>query len=150
MNIFPLLNPIHFFKLIPDTSLLFLLVLGLVSITVMYRTVGIILGIRQIERAKSVGTTEAANRIRLMHQRLKDTRQLLSLVAYLFGFCIFLQMATVFHTIGSSSRPTALLIADAALLASVFATDVFLVLLLLHSLQWYAAAKLDQKMLEVL
>ncbi len=150
MNIFFLLNPVHFFRLLPDTSLLFLLVLGLVSIVVIYRTFGIILGIRRIERAMSAGAIEDANRIRLMHQILKDARQLLSLVAYLFGFCIFLQIANACHSIGSSSRPTALSIADAVLLASVFAADVFFVLLFLHSLQWYAAARLDRKMLEVL
>lgn len=150
MRILFLLNPIHIVKFLPDTSLGFLLLLGLVCIVVVYRALAIERALRQIQRVNFIKEVENADRIKRMHQTCKDTRQLLSFVAYLFGLCIFWQTTTAFDSLSTSSHFVIMSLVNTLLVASIFAADVFLVLLLLHSLQWYAAAKLDRKMLEVL
>ncbi|MBS1839383.1 MAG: hypothetical protein JSS69_14765 [Acidobacteria bacterium] len=139
MNIFFLLNPIHFFRLLPGTSLLFLLFLAAVSMDVVYRSLAVISGVRHINLSEEKKT----NSIQGMYNSIENSRRLLSFTAYLFGFCIFLQMASAFHLIGTSSHLVAMSIADALLVASALAADVFLVLLLLYLFQWYAGARLD-------
>jgi hypothetical protein len=103
----------------------------------------ITIGVRDIERSNGEGK---ASRIQRMHKSLENARRLLSFTAYLFGFCIFLQMATAFNLISTRSHLVAMSFADTLLLVSAFATDVFFVLLLLQALQWYASARLDRKM----
>lgn len=76
-------------------------------------------------------------------KRLKNLRQLHLFALYLFGFTILFSIPAAFQTLDSSkSLPVGQYIQNLRFLF-YFDAPIFLGFLLLHSLQWFAAARVD-------
>jgi len=88
-------------------------------------------------------TSDAGLPLGILLHRFANLRQLHVFTLYLFGFCIAMQVPSVFHTIGSSrDYPLQTIIAG---LTELFYCDatVFLGFLLIHTVQWIVSARLD-------
>lgn len=81
--------------------------------------------------------------VALSSKRLRNLRQLHLFALYLFGFTILFSIPAAFQTLDSSkSLPINQYIQNLRFLF-YFDAPVFLGFLLLHSIQWLAAARLD-------
>ena len=87
-------------------------------------------------------TSDDGSSLGILLHRFTNLRQLHVFTLYLFGFCIAMQVPSVFHTLGTSKDyPLHVIIAG---LTELFYCDaaVFLGFLLLHTTQWIVSARL--------
>jgi|SRR5579871_2567807 len=146
MTLFFYLNPLHFLRLLPGTSLLFIVLLISVAVFAIVRSLRILWELRALPGSGSDQLPVEAIRARLknMRHRMSNLRRALLMCLYSFGFCLFLQMFVSFQAIGMSGRPLAISIANDLSIASVFATNVFLVLFCLHLLEWWVTSRVNR------
>jgi hypothetical protein len=87
-------------------------------------------------------TSDADSPVGILLHRFMNLRQLHVFTLYLFGFCIAIQVPSVFHSIDNSIQYP--LRAITAGLTDLFYCDaaVFLGFVLLHSAQWIVTARL--------
>jgi len=62
---------------------------------------------------------------------------------YFFGFCIVFQIPRVFHTVAISYDLSPLTVVRTLAFLCYFDATIFLVFLLIHSVQWFASARAD-------
>jgi hypothetical protein len=140
------LNPLPFFRLLPGTSLLFILLLISVAVFAIARSLRILWELRALPGLGSTELPVEAIHLRLQHMRhrMSNLRRTLLMTLYLFGCCLFLQMFISFQAIGMSGRPLVISIANDLSIASVFATDVFLVFFSLNLLEWWVTSRVNR------
>jgi hypothetical protein len=116
----------------------FLLILALATIFTLVVTVSTIVrlgAIRKWDKSKNL-----RNVVSVLDARLANTRQVISFVFYLFGVVLFVALKNAFWTMGSN-RPVGTLILENFYIDFVFASNVFVFFLVLHSLQWFATRR---------
>jgi hypothetical protein len=130
------LNPSNYYRQLPTVPLLFSLVLLCVSMYCLVR-LALILKRSQSEKRLLVSPNidNATQTIRLVEHQLASFRQLLLFVFYLFAFTFFWGLPWAF-IVGEGKAPTIFPILSALAVYSAYATDVCLVFLTLHTLQW--------------
>jgi hypothetical protein len=130
------LNPSNYYRQLPTVPILFSLLLACMA---MYCLVRFALILRRLRLANkhlvSQNTGGAAGTIRLVEQQLASLRQLFLFVFYLFTFTFFWGLPWTF-VFGEGKAPTIFPILSALAVYSAYATDVCLVFLTLHTLQW--------------
>ena len=95
----------------------------------------------RVVRQSATQRTDAA--LAASKMRLRNLRQLHLFALYLFGFCILFSLPSAFLTADTSkSWPFHLYIENLRFLFS-FDASIFLGFLVLHSLQWFASARVD-------
>jgi hypothetical protein len=120
-------------------SKLYLLFLCAVSIYTLISLVRVLFRLRSLKRLASAESPAVGARLTLatLQHRTTNLRQLLLFAFYLFGFFFFLQIPTAFIVLGDSkSLPFSLFFTQLAAFFE-YAADVFLLFLLLHTLQWF-------------
>jgi hypothetical protein len=128
---------------LPILHRLFFLVLSLVSIYALFSATMIMVRLRlisnhrQVEKACSVHRSLAA-----LHVRSANLRQLIGATFYLFGFIFFLTLPLATKTLDSRT-PVGWLILENFFIYFAFATNVFFVLLTLHSVQWFVTSRVQ-------
>jgi len=130
------LNPSNYFRQLPTVPIFFSLLLLCVSA---YSLIRLTLILRRSRLAKKHFVSQniggAAQTIRLVEQQLASLRQLLLFVFYLFAFTFFWGLPWTL-IIGESKGPPIFPILRALAVYSAYATDVCMVFLALHTLQW--------------
>jgi hypothetical protein len=61
----------------------------------------------------------------------------------LFGFCFLIQILQAFIVLGDSNKPPFMIVLRQLDACLAYGADVFLIFLLLHSLQWFVSARLE-------
>jgi hypothetical protein len=88
-------------------------------------------------------TSDAGPPLGILLHRFANLRQLHLFTLYLFGFCIAMQVPSVFHTIDNSKEYPFNVIMRGLTFLFYFDAVVFLGFLLLHTVQWIVSARLD-------
>jgi len=88
-------------------------------------------------------TSNAGSSPGILLHRFTNLRQLQVFTLYLFGFCIAMQVPSVFHTIDHSKEYPLNAIIRGLTFLFYFDAVVFLGFLLLHTVQWIVSARLD-------
>jgi len=76
-----------------------------------------------------------------LEHRSENLRQIIVAMSYFFGLTFFLQIQNAFWT-PENNRPVGLMVLENFRLDFRFAAVIFLVLLLLHSVQWFVFARI--------
>jgi len=130
------LDPRSFWSWLPFLLKLFVLFLLFVTVFALYNLLRALWTTRRLQKAHDVDI----QLIRATERRLANLGQLLLFVSYLFGFSFFFHMPAVFDVLGDyKTFPLGTIFTQLGAY-SVFATDLFLLLLFLHSLRWAASA----------
>ena len=87
-------------------------------------------------------TSDAGSLLEILLHRFANLRQLHVCTLYLFGFCIAVQVPSVFHTIDNSIQYPLRAITAGLSFLFYFDAVVFLGFLLLHTTQWIVSAHL--------
>ena len=74
---------------------------------------------------------------------LVNVRQTIEAAFYLFGFVLFVNLATISNTIDDSKTPTGYSILENFLLQCAVAANAFLVFLTLHFVQWFVTRQVN-------
>jgi hypothetical protein len=82
-------------------------------------------------------------RLGALRRRLWNLRQLHLFSLYFFGFCIVVQIPGIFHTVAVSSDLPPLAVIRTLAFMCYFDATIFLIFLLIHSVQWFASASMD-------
>jgi hypothetical protein len=126
--------------------LLFCLILTLVVIYTLFSATLIVL------RLRSLGTIQNDNSLRkafaLLNHRSANLRQIIVAVFYLFGLTFFLQIQNAFWT-AENGRSIALMVLENFRADFRFATVIFLVFLLIHSVQWFVSFQIRAAVLRL-
>jgi len=141
---FPLgdLDPRSFWIWLPFISKLFTLFLVLISVFVIFRLLDVFWTTRRLQRTFASGLHQSTDlrSVRVAEHRLANLGQLLLFTSYLFGFCFFFELPAAFVLFGDSKTlPFERLFRQLGIYF-VYAAEVFLVLLFLHSLRWAASS----------
>jgi len=122
----------------------YLFILSLISVWTLLSFLHPLLTLRSLKRSladlsrESIRSTLAA-----LQDRLATLRRLLLFAFLLFGFCFLLQISQAFIVFGDSNKPPIFIILRQLDTCLAYGADVFLILLLLHSLQWFVSARLE-------
>jgi hypothetical protein len=125
---------------LPALQRMFCLILCLVSIYILFSATIIIvcagsLAKRQIADISSLQRSPTA-----LHARCANLRQLIGATFYLFGFVYFVTLPFAFISLGDR-RPGWMPILENLSIYFIFAANIFFILLLLHSVQWFATGR---------
>jgi hypothetical protein len=85
--------------------------------------------------------TSLRQAVAALHERC-NVQQLIRATFYLFGLVLFLGLQWAYVTLGHSSTPAAWPVLKNFEVDFAFAAHVFLVLLVLHFVQWFASSRL--------
>ena len=127
-------------SLINKAFVLFFCGVSLYTFSISLHAIFVLHSIRR-QSSKEI-TSEAGSSLGILLHRFANLRQLHLFTLYLFGFCIAMQVPSVFRTFGTSKDyPLHVIIAG---LTDLFYCDatVFLGFLLLHTTQWIVSARL--------
>lgn len=122
---------------------LFLLCFCGVSIYTISLSVYAFLRLRCLRKQTANGKASSERSLGILNRRLANLRQLHLFTLYLFGFCIMFNIPNAFVTLElTKTPPVGHYIQGVAFLCLVDAA-IFLGFLLLHSVQWLVAARVD-------
>jgi hypothetical protein len=79
----------------------------------------------------------------LLRKRVRNLQRTTVAAVYFLGFAIFAGFQFAYCTIGKSSETLVWIVVKNLLLHFAFAANVFLILLVLHVVQWFIANQLD-------
>ena len=117
-----------------------LLLMCSVSIYSLALSLRCLLAVHTFKIAAKSATTPAPS---VLRHRLWSLRQLHIFCLYYFGFCILVQIPDVFHSVTlSSDLPPVTAIRTLSFL-SYFDAIIFIIFLLIHSVQWFASTRVD-------
>ena len=116
---------------------LFLLMLSGVSLDSPFSATIVMLRLRSLAHDTSLRQAVAA-----LHERCTNMQQLIRATFYVFGLVLFLGLQWAYVTLGHSSTPAAWLVLKNFEVDFAFASNVFLVLLVLHFVQWFRSSRL--------
>jgi hypothetical protein len=126
---------------LPAVHRLFFLILSLVSIYTLFSAAVIVVRLRSLTNRRQVEDVSSFQRsLAALHTRSANARQLVGATFYLFGFIFFLAMPLALKTLDSRT-PVGMLILDNLFIYFAFATNVFFVFLVLHSVQWFVSGR---------
>jgi len=137
------LNPSHFWPEIPLLSKLFLLFLCAVSVYVLISLVRVLFRLLSLKHLYPLQPLPPVPRLQLtaLQHRMSNLRQLLWFAFWLFTVCFLGQIPAAFNVIGDSRVPIVNIILLQLATFIEYATDVFLLFLLLHTLQRIVSAR---------
>ena len=81
--------------------------------------------------------------VKAIRHRLWNLRQLHLFSLYFFGFCIMFQIPGIFHIVEISYDLPPLTAVRTLAFLCYFDATIFLGFLLIHSVQWFASARVD-------
>src|SRR6266436_2524976 len=129
-------------KYLPTLQLLFCVIFSLVSIYTLFSATVIMVRLRSLANQRQVEDVSSLQRsLAALHARSANLRQLIGATFYLFGFIFFLTLPFAFITLVSSSTPGWMLIFQNLSIYFTFATNVFFVFLVLHSVYWFVSRR---------
>jgi hypothetical protein len=121
---------------------LFLLILLLVSIYTLFSATTILVRLHSIKNQNhSEDAFPFQHLLATLKSRTENIRQLISAIFYLFGIMLFWIVPFVIRTAGNSYAPLWKGILEGCFTYSVFASNVFFILLVLHLIQWFVAVR---------
>jgi hypothetical protein len=120
---------------------LFLLMLSGVSLYSLFSATIVMLRLRSLAHPVT-NDTSLRQAVAALHERCTNVQQLIRATFYLFGLVLFLGLQWACVTLGHSSTPAAWLVLKNFEVDFAFAANVFLVLLVLHFVQWFASSRL--------
>jgi hypothetical protein len=112
-----------------------------VSLYTIYVGIKIFLVTRQLKKSTE-GTTKKVHIAALLKQ-CKNVGQMIATSFYLSGAVIFLSLRKGFDVLGLSSRPSSFYVAQNFMLVFAYGANVFLILFILHSIQWFLWRRLN-------
>jgi len=98
----------------------------------------ILFRLRSINRRDGKDASSLRRSLAAYQDRLRNVRQLVAFMLYLLGFVFFLQLPTDLYA--NSTHMVAIL--GALFINCTFAAYIFLVLLIVHSAQWFVSARI--------
>jgi hypothetical protein len=136
------LNPRNLWPVLPHLTRLFILFLCVTSVYALIVLAHILFRLRSLKWPRSAETAkDLRSPLAAMNDRLNNLRQLLVFAFYLFSLCFLLQIPAAFSVLVDSNVPTLSIIFTQLGTYIAYATDVFFVFLLLHSLQWFVSSR---------
>jgi hypothetical protein len=138
------LDPRVFWHQLPLLGKCYALFLGVAAIYIIISLSHMLLGVYSLKKQPETG--EHRNRslvLALLRKRAENLHQLIFFKVLLFGLTFFFQSPAAFLTFGDSKYPYWSQILQNLAVHFAFATDIFLVLLFLHSAQWFVSARLS-------
>ena len=127
---------------LPFLHRLFFLILSVVSIYSLFSATVIMVRLRSILNQRQIEDDSSLQRSMAALQTWSaNVRQLIGATFYLFGFVFFLGLPLALRTL-DSSRPVGILILENFFIYFAFATNVFFIFLILHSVQWFVSGRL--------
>ena len=132
---------------LPMLLKLFVLILTLVSIHTLVSSSIILVRLHSLAKRRAAETASSLRRsVFVLQIRVMRMRQLVGATFYLFGFVFFLTLPLAIRTLGDGPRSPLLEIWDNFVVQFAFAANVFLIFLLLHSVQWVASTRVHAYM----
>jgi hypothetical protein len=126
---------------LPILLQLFSLILSLVSIYTLFSAAVIVVRLRSLTNQRQIESVSSLQHsLTGLRARSANVRQLVSATFYLFGFIFFWILPFAVRT-ADSKRPLMTLILENFFLYFAFATNVFFIFLVLHSVQWFVASR---------
>jgi hypothetical protein len=120
-------------------TLIFLILLGLVGVYTVYFASAVLVRLRSLRTLwddKSSRETLA-----VLKNRSKNLGQVIVAMGYFWGFTFCFQIEGAFYT-PDSNRPVGPMVFSNMRIDFTFAAGVFLVFLVLHSVQWFASGRI--------
>jgi hypothetical protein len=133
-------------KSLSTVQLLFCLILTLVVIYTLFSATLIVLRLRSLRTIQNDNSLRKA--FALLNHRSANLRQIIVAVFYLFGLTFFLQIQNAFWT-AENGRSIALMVLENFRADFRFATVIFLVFLLIHSVQWFVSSRIRTAVLRL-
>jgi hypothetical protein len=119
-----------------------LLLLVLVSIYTVYFAAVVLTRLHSL-RTVDDGDIRAGS-LAVLNRRSANLSQILTAMFYFFCFTLFVQLQEAFGTPDSNRIPVGLMVLENFKACFGFAALVFLVLLALHSVQWFASSRIRE------
>ncbi len=136
---------------IPFPLRLFCLVLTIVGIRTLFSASTTLVGLRSLTTAcKATDERPVQPSLEALRTRAENMRQLLSATVYLFGFIFCWILPWLMVTLDNSKTPGGILVMRHFFIDSAFAANVFSVLLVLHSVQWFASRRVNRQLIKAL
>jgi len=138
------LNLRHLWPELSSLARIYLFILSLTSLWILFSLLGCLLRLRSFRRPPASCSPESIpSRLAALQARLSSARRLLVFAFLLFGFCFLIEISQAFIVFGDSNKPPILIVLRQLEVCLASGADVFLVFLLLHSLQWFVSARLE-------
>ena len=118
---------------------IFLILLGLVGVYTVYFASTALVRLRSLRTLPNDDSFGDA--LALLKHRSANLGQVILAMAYLWGFTFFFQIQGAFYT-PDNNRPVGPMVFSNMRIDFSFAAAVFLVFLLLHSVQWFVSARI--------
>ncbi len=121
-----------------------MLFLCIVGVYTLYSCSRIVFRLRSLKNKHTGEESRSTQRsLFVLQQRATDLRQLHLFTFFLFALCFLLQVPTAFSILVHSNRPLLSIIFDNLAIYIAYAADVFFVLLVLHSAQWFVSIRIS-------
>jgi hypothetical protein len=129
-------------RYLPLTQKLFCLVLCVVGVYSLFSAIVVMGRLRSMTlRAQKEDVSSIRRSVAALHKRCIDLQQLIRATFYLFGLVLFLGLQWAYLVIALSKIPTTSIIVENFVVYFAFATNVFLVFLILHLIQWFVSGR---------
>jgi hypothetical protein len=135
---------------LPILPKLFFMILTLVSIYTLFSAVVIMVRLRALANRRQVEDAASIQRsLAALQARLVNVRQLVGSTFYLFGFVFFLALPLATIILDNSRISLDTLILRNFLMYFAFASNVFFIFLVLHSVQWIVSSRVHARALRL-
>jgi hypothetical protein len=122
---------------------LFLLTLGGVSIYALLLAIIIMFRLRSTRDLDPRATLTMNRSLTVLKNHCANLWQVITAAFYLFGFVLFLGMQNVSKTLGDGPVPVGMEVLGNFTLQCAFATNAFLVFLVLHVIRWFVCSRVN-------
>jgi hypothetical protein len=127
---------------LPLLHKLFFFVLFIVGVFSLFSATKILASIRSLmSSGQSRNAAALQNEVAVLYARSSNVRYLIKATFYLFGIVFFWGMRFTLWT-PENKTPVSLLVLENFFLYFAFAANAFFIFLVLHSVQWFVAARL--------
>jgi hypothetical protein len=121
---------------------LFLIFLIVILLYTLFLVLAVFNTLRQSTKNNGDQKVLSTSKVALLRKRVENLQQLQLFALYVFGFCIVVQIASAFETIENSNTITFSNSIRQLSFSFHYDATLFLVFLLIHSLQWLISARL--------
>jgi len=129
---------------------LFLILLGVLSVHVLYSAAMTVLAVRKgIISAGSGNSVSAENVLVILRRRSRRVDKLIATAFFLFGVVLFESLQWAYVTIDNTKTPTGWLILRDFLPHFAFAFNVFFIFLVLHVVGWLVSNHINRLALQL-
>jgi hypothetical protein len=128
---------------LPSWFRLFFLLLTLASVYIIFSATLVIMRLRSLEKQVQIKDGPSCRYLlaKLEH-RTMNSRRLIVAMFYLFGFIFFLKLPSATVTLGDGPIPLGSIILANFVRYFMFAANVYLLLLVLHFVQWFVSSRI--------